>query len=127
MNRILIVDDSSMARTLIKRSLEVCGFDELEVHEAKNGVHALQVLKSSNIDMVFTDLNMPEMDGEGLLKRIKSSPRLNHIPVVVISSKKSAATEKKLIADHAVAVLAKPIVLPELNEVLENNLFIEKM
>ncbi|RMH64991.1 MAG: response regulator [Calditrichaeota bacterium] len=126
MNRILIVDDSSMARTLIKRSLEVCGFDELDVYEAKNGVHAMQVLKENNIDLVFSDLNMPEMDGEGLLKRIKSSPRLNHIPVVIISSKKSAATEKKLIADHAVAVLAKPIVLPELNEVLENNLILEK-
>ncbi|HED09497.1 MAG TPA: response regulator [Caldithrix abyssi] len=126
MNRILIVDDSSMARTLIRRSLEVCGFDDLNVLEASNGVNAMEVLKNNPIDMVFTDLNMPEMDGEGLLKRIKSSPRLNHIPVVVISSKKSSATERKLIADHAVAVLAKPIVLPELNEVLEHSLSIEK-
>ncbi len=126
MNRILIVDDSSMARTLIRRSLEVCGFDELNVLEASNGVNAMEVLRNNPIDMVFTDLNMPEMDGEGLLKRIKSSPRLNHIPVVVISSKKSSATERKLIAEHAVAVLGKPIVLPELNDVLEQSLSIEK-
>ena len=127
MNQVLIVDDSSMARALIKRSLEVCGFENLEISEAPNGMEALELLKQKPFDLVFSDLNMPVLDGEGLLKRIKSSPKLNHIPVVIISSKTNSATEKKLIADHAQAVLSKPLSIPELNSVLENSLNLEKI
>lgn len=127
MNQVLIVDDSTMARALIKRSLEICGFENLEISEASNGMEALGILKKKSFDLVFSDLNMPVLDGEGLLKRIKSSPKLNHIPVVIISSKTNSATEKKLIADHAQAVLSKPLSIPELNSVLENSLNLEKI
>jgi len=126
MNQVLIVDDSTMARALVKRSLEVCGYDNLEISEAFNGVNALEKLREKSFDIVFSDLNMPEMGGEALLKRIKSSPRLNHIPVVIISSKTNAATERKLISDHADAVLAKPLNLPDLNSVLEKSLSLQK-
>ncbi|MCB0281025.1 MAG: response regulator [Calditrichae bacterium] len=127
MNQVLIVDDSSMARTLIKRSLEICGFENMEISEAPNGKEALDIMKNKPFDLVFTDLNMPVLDGEGLLKRIKSSPKLNHIPVVIISSKTNSATERKLIADHAQAVLSKPLSIPELNSVLENSLNLAKI
>jgi len=127
MNQILIVDDSAMARALIKRCLEICGFENLEVSEAVNGESALEILKEKSFDIVFSDQNMPKLDGEGLLRRIKSSPKLNHIPVVIISSKTNSATERKLIADHAEAVLSKPLSIPLLNNVLENSLNLEKI
>ena len=127
MNQVLIVDDSTMARALIKRSLEVCGFENLIVSEAINGEEALEILKEKSFDIVFSDLNMPKLDGEGLLKRIKSSPKLNHIPVIIISSKTNSATERKLIADYAEAVLSKPLSIPQLNNVLENSLNLEKI
>jgi two-component system, chemotaxis family, chemotaxis protein CheY len=127
MNQVLIVDDSTMARALIKRSLEICGFENLQVSEAIDGLNALEILKEKSFDLVFSDLNMPKLDGEGLLKRIKSSPKLNHIPVVIISSKTNSATERKLIADYAEAVLSKPLSIPLLNNVLENSLNLEKI
>ncbi len=127
MNQVLIVDDSTMARALIKRSLEICGFENLQVSEAIDGLNALEILKEKSFDLVFSDLDMPKLDGEGLLKRIKSSPKLNHIPVVIISSKTNSATERKLIADYAEAVLSKPLSIPLLNNVLENSLNLEKI
>ncbi len=126
MNQVLIVDDSAMARALVKRSLEVCGYENMEFTEAYNGLNALEQLRDKPFDIVFSDLNMPEMGGEALLKRIKSSPKLNHIPVVIISSKTNSATSRKLISDHADAVLAKPISIPALNTVLEESLSLQK-
>ncbi len=125
-HQVLVVDDSAMARTLIRRTLEVCGFENLQISEAANGLKALEQLKAKSFDLVLTDLNMPECDGEQLLKRIKASPRLNHIPVVVISSKTNSATQHKLINEYATAVLSKPISLPDLNSVLEESLKLEK-
>ncbi|MCD4693730.1 MAG: response regulator, partial [Calditrichales bacterium] len=81
-NRVLIVDDSKTARSIIRRSLEICGLQDAEIGEASNGREALQTLKTTEYDLVFTDLNMPEMDGEQLLKRMKSSPKLLDVPVI---------------------------------------------
>jgi len=121
--KILIVDDSKMARNITKRSLEICGLTDINILEAENGEEALKLLKDdSNFDVVFTDLNMPIMDGEQLLKRIKSSPKLFEIPVVVITSKNNPANKRQLILDHATAVLSKPIHLPELFDVLNSKL-----
>ena len=118
--RVLIVDDSSTARSIIRRTLEISGFEELEIGEASNGDEALQVLKENKYDLVFTDLNMPNMDGEQLLKRIKSSPKLNDIPVVVISSMTNESKENKLLSEHAAKIFPKPISLPDIQDFLEN-------
>ncbi len=119
MSKILIVDDSATARKLIKKSIEICGLSDVQFLEASNGNQALEILHQQTVDLVFTDLNMPEMDGTSLLKRIKASPKLNHLPVVVITSLKNQAAEKLLIAEHAFAVLAKPLKLPEVHQVLQ--------
>lgn len=119
MFKILIVDDSTTARKLIKKSIEICGVSDVEFLEAGDGHQALEILHQQKADLVFTDLNMPEMDGTSLLKRIKASPKLHHLPVVVISSLKNQAAEEMLIAEHAFAVLEKPLKLPEVHQVLQ--------
>ena len=121
-NRVMIVDDSRAARNMIRRSLEICGLDPAFIDEAGNGKEALDKLKTSNYNLVFTDLNMPEMGGEELLKRIKSSPKLNDIPVVIISSLANPNKENKLIKEHAAKILSKPLSLPDLEELLEKYL-----
>ncbi len=120
---VLIVDDSIIARSFIRRILEINGIDPSNTMEANNGVEALEILKRQKVDLIFTDLNMPEMDGEQLLKRIKSSPKLNHIPVVVITSSGNVAWEKKLLTQHARAVFTKPLSIPEVSKFLneQNN------
>ncbi len=109
MKRILIADDSSMARMFIKRCLEISGFQDCEFVEAPNGRVAIELLKEKPVDLVVSDLNMPEMNGEELLKRIKSSPRLHEIPVMIITSVANPKKVEELRALKAFAVLGKPI------------------
>ena len=115
-NRVLIVDDSAVARKIIKRSLEIVGLQDAEFQEAGNGVEALARLKDTPFDLVCTDLSMPEMNGMQLLKRIKCSPKLSETPVVVISSLVNNIKEQQLLAEYALKVFKKPLSLPELGE-----------
>jgi len=106
---IIITDDSKTARMITKRCLEIAGFQKSSFIEATDGEEALQLAKDHPVDLMVIDLNMPKMDGSSLLKRLKSSPRLNHIPVLVISSLISEAKEAELIEMGAFATLSKPI------------------
>lgn len=116
MKRIVLVDDSSTARMFIRRCLEIAGCQGAEFAEAGNGKEALTLLKTgtADFDFVVSDLNMPVLDGKGLLKWIKASPKLHNIPVVIISSSGNPALEKELKEMGAYAVLSKPISPPQL-------------
>ncbi len=116
--RIAIVDDSATARMVIRKCLEIIGFQAAEIVEAENGKDALTKIKEKPVDLVLTDLTMPVMDGTTLLKWIKSSPALCEIPVLVISSAGNPAKERELKELGAVGVLAKPPSPPKLNELL---------
>jgi len=109
MKKILIVDDSTTARMVVRRCLEIVGFGDATFLEAANGKEALTILKQESADLVVTDLNMPVMDGETLLKWIKGSPKTHDIPVVMISSAGNAAKEKQVLDMGAHAVLGKPV------------------
>ena len=118
--RTLIVDDSSTARMVIRRCLEIGVPYNMEFFEAINGIEALAILKKEDVDLILTDINMPEMDGRQLLRRIKSSPRLNTIPVVVISSIANPGIESKLLSGGEVAVITKPMSPMVLAEAIES-------
>jgi two-component system, chemotaxis family, chemotaxis protein CheY len=116
--RVLIADDSSMARTFIIRCLEMAGLDNATFLIAQNGREALEVLLSNPVDLIVSDINMPEMDGRDLLKRIKSSPRLYNTPVIVVTSSYNLTKKKEFLELGAFSILKKPISLPELSETL---------
>jgi two-component system chemotaxis response regulator CheY len=120
MQNILIADDSRTARLFIRKCLEIIGLEEVSITEVVNGAEALDMIKKESFDLLVTDLNMPEMDGQKLLKRIKASPKTTDIPVVVITSVGNPAKEKKLLALGALAVLTKPITPADLLDKLES-------
>ena len=107
--RILIVDDSITARLMIRRCLEIAGFSSANFREACHGSEALALLREEPADLILTDLNMPEMDGKTLLRHINASPRLNTIPVIVISSITNEQEEEALRAGGVAAVIRKPM------------------
>jgi len=109
MPNVLIVDDSSTARMLVRRCLTICGYRADQTFEAEHGRAALDLLKSQAVDLVVSDLNMPVMDGRTLLRFMRSSPRLNAIPVVVVSSLINEAAEEELRGMGATAVIRKPL------------------
>lgn len=119
MKRIVIADDSMTARMFIRRCLQIIGFSEAAMVEAEHGREALTRLKEAPTDLLITDLNMPVMDGEVLLKWVKANPRLNSLPVLVITSAGNPAKEAELMALGALGVINKPVSPAVLNQKLE--------
>ena len=109
MKRIVIADDSMTARMFIRRCLQIIGLSDAEMVEAENGRDALARLKEAPTDLLITDLNMPVMDGEALLKWVKGNPRLTTVPVLIITSAGNPARETQLLALGAMAVINKPV------------------
>lgn len=109
MEQVLIVDDSPAARMIVRRCLRIAGLEAERVLEAEHGRAALEVLKSTPVDLVVSDLNMPVMDGHTLLRFMRSSPRLRDIPVLVVSSLVNAAARESLSPLQPVVILKKPL------------------
>jgi two-component system, chemotaxis family, chemotaxis protein CheY len=82
--KILVVDDFSTMRRIVKNQLRELGFSNIT--EADDGRSALQVLKSSSIDFVVTDWNMPDVTGLELLKAIRADADLKAIPVLMVTA-----------------------------------------
>ncbi len=118
--KIIIADDSATARMIIKRCLEIAGFFDVQMIEANDGQEALSLAQENQPDLLITDLNMPNMDGRTLLKHVKASPRLNSMPVLVISSARNEAMEKELVELRAFAVVNKPITPTSVSKALQN-------
>ncbi|MCB9453816.1 MAG: hybrid sensor histidine kinase/response regulator [Anaerolineaceae bacterium] len=81
--RVLVVDDSITTRTLEKNILETAGF---EVRTAIDGMEAWMLLQEYTPDVVIADVEMPNMNGLELTRRIKSEPHTNHLPVIILTS-----------------------------------------
>lgn len=118
MKRIVIADDSQTARMFIRRCLEIIGLDDVAFVEAADGREALDCVKEAQTDLLVTDLNMPLMDGEMLLRRVKGNPRLAELEVLVITSAGNAAREAELLSLGARGVLNKPLSPASLVEIL---------
>ncbi|MBQ7176765.1 MAG: response regulator [Victivallales bacterium] len=110
-SRILIIDDSPVNRAVLKAMLAKCGV--YDVIMATNGREALDILKGdSNIEMVLSDLWMPEMDGYALVQAIRADANLSHLPVYLVTADVEARNNAE--ADGATGILLKPITLKSL-------------
>jgi adenylate cyclase len=104
--RLLVADDNKVNRLLLCRSLELMGH---EVESADNGRSALEKLRSGRFDMLLLDLEMPEMNGFGLLEQRAADPALHELPVIVTSSLEGAAQVARCIELGADDYLHKPV------------------
>ena len=109
MDKILIVDDSPAARMIARRCVKIAGCTCGAFIEAENGRDALELLKQHAVQLAIVDLSMPVMDGQTLIRFMRSSPRLNRLPVVVVSSKVSASEADLLRRMGVDVVLNKPL------------------
>ncbi len=88
---ILVVDDSSVMRAIIIKTLRLSQLPLGEVYEASNGQDALKVVEDKWIDLALVDINMPVMDGEEMIKRLRNNPATADLPVIVVSTEGSEA------------------------------------
>ena len=110
--RILIVDDSSMMRALIKRVVLLTNVPVEEILEARDGAEALSLLSSHDVQLLFTDINMPGMNGAELLRQLAGDDRWRRLTRVVISTDGSTARREE-VADLSVRCYLKKPFSPE--------------
>jgi two-component system chemotaxis response regulator CheY len=80
---ILTVDDSRTIRQMLMAALTDAG---MEVLQAEDGVHGLEVLQGCNPDVIITDINMPRMDGFGFIEAVRGSEKHRAIPILVLTT-----------------------------------------
>ncbi len=112
----LIVDDSSVMRKIVERSLRQAGLDGLVVHEAGSGVEGLEVLKSNHVDLILTDINMPSMDGLEFVRQIKAQKLAAGVPVVMITTESSEEHVRQAILAGARGYIRKPFTAEQVKE-----------
>jgi chemosensory pili system protein ChpA (sensor histidine kinase/response regulator) len=113
--RVLIVDDSLSVRKVQERFLTELG---CQVVCASDGVYALEKLREQEFDFIFTDLEMPRLNGYELISELQGNPAWASVPVVVISSRRAEKYITKAMNLGATAFLTKPFTQVQLQEVL---------
>jgi two-component system chemotaxis response regulator CheY len=116
--RILIVDDSAMMRAMIKRVVSLAEVPVDEILEAGNGVEALAVLESTDVQVMFTDINMPVMNGAELLREIARRDEWPDLGRVIISTDGSTARRQEAADLDVDCYLEKPVTPEALRDVL---------
>ena len=115
---LLIVDDSNSMRAVVKKIVGLTGLELGQVLEADNGRKALDILGGSWVDAVILDINMPEMNGLELLKRMSEDAVMKNIPVVMMTTEASEEHMKTAFELGAKGFIRKPFVPEELRKML---------
>lgn len=86
---ILIVDDSRAMRSMLVSTIESINLNHYHVVEASTGFEALRLLPRERVDLILTDINMPDINGLELLSYLRNNPNYQEIPVIIISTEGS--------------------------------------
>ena len=117
-NNVLLVDDSSTMRKIVGRSLRQAGIEFDNIFEAADGLQALEVLEKESVDIVLSDINMPNMDGISFLREKANRPNMKNIPVFMISTETGDDIIGEAKSLGAVGAIKKPFTADMVNEVL---------
>ena len=115
---VLIVDDSSSMRAIIRKIMKVSGFNIGELLEAADGKEAIKVLTDEWVDLVLTDINMPNMNGLELISEMKKDEMLKSIPVVMVTTEGSEKRIQESMKLGASGYIKKPFLTEEIKRTL---------
>lgn len=101
----LVVDDSTSMRQMVSFTLQSIGFDTIE---GGNGCEALEVAGEKPLDLVITDLNMPEMDGITLIKELRAKPNYKFTPILLLTTESQEQKKQEGKAAGATGWMVKP-------------------
>lgn len=107
---ILVVEDNEQLRDFVSENLE----DLYTIHTASNGVEAIKKLETATIDLIVSDIMMPDMDGIELCRVLRNTPEYSHIPVIMLSAKTDVETKIEGLIIGADAYIEKPFSMEQL-------------
>jgi two-component system chemotaxis response regulator CheY len=123
---VLIIDDSTIVRKMIRKTIGMTAVPVGELVEAGDGREGLTKLKEHWVDLVFLDINMPVMNGVEFLEAVRSNPELKDTPVIVVSTEGATERIERLKQLGIKAFLRKPVTPEALAEAITNTLEGEK-
>ena len=122
---VMIVDDSRSMRAFVRRVMDLSGFEVGSCLNAGNGAEALTLLNENQVDIILTDINMPEMNGEDFVRRLEEQERFRSIPVVVVSTDATENRIHRMLELGAKGYVVKPFSPESLRNELERVLGVE--
>ncbi len=115
---VLVVDDSPILRTAIKKVVKLAGISEDNTFEAGNGQEALDLLETVWVDLVLLDLNMPVMDGEQFAEELNKRTDLKDVAVVVVSTESNKSRLERMRELGVIDTLHKPFEPEDLRKLI---------
>lgn len=115
---VLIVDDSAAIRKILKRVLQQAEIPTGHVYEANDGIEAIERLKEQPVQLILSDINMPNMDGLQFLSHIKSNPEWKNVPVVMVTTEGSQSKVLEAVELGAIGYVRKPFTAEQIKEKL---------
>jgi two-component system chemotaxis response regulator CheY len=109
---IMVVDDSATTRSLIASHLSESG--DYDIVEAASGFEALKVLPTRKVDLIITDINMPDINGLELISFVRENPIYQHIPTIIITTEDSEEDRKRGMELGAREYVVKPFTTDEI-------------
>ncbi|MGC9949444.1 MAG: response regulator [Bryobacteraceae bacterium] len=113
---ILVVDDSTAIRKILIRVLRQTALAIGEIFEARDGLEALEIVRNHPLNLVLSDINMPNMDGLGLLAELKGADQWRNLPVVMITTEGSEEKVSQAIRLGSAAYIRKPFTAEQIQE-----------
>ncbi len=119
MNKLLIVDDSSTMRKIIMRVLRQAEIPVETILEAGNGIEALeQITSHPDINLILSDVNMPEMNGIDLVKKVRESKSSDDLPIIMVTTEGGDGMREQAMAGGANGYVCKPFTPETFSEAL---------
>jgi two-component system chemotaxis response regulator CheY len=115
---VLIVDDSAAIRKILQRVLRQTDIPIGEVLEAGDGVEALKALSDRHVNLILSDINMPNMDGLQLLMQLKASEKWKSVPIVMVTTEGGQAKVIEAVQLGAAGYVRKPFTAEQIKEKL---------
>ena len=115
---LMIVDDSATMRKIIIRTVRMSGLEFDRTEEAGNGLEALEKLKTSPVDIVLCDINMPEMSGTEMVKQARQLPNCAKTKIIMVSTESAQELIDGVMADGANGYITKPFTPEKFQEKL---------
>lgn len=120
MNKLMIVDDSSTMRKIIKRVLRQAEIAVENILEAANGVEALEQLSSNpDLGLILSDVNMPEMNGIDLVRKVREDHTKEALPVIMVTTEGGEAMVHSAMESGANGYVTKPFTPDSIRVALE--------
>jgi len=115
---LMIVDDSATMRKIIMRTVGMSGLSFNRTEEAGNGVEALEKLNAGPVDIILCDINMPEMSGTELVKKVRELPACADTKIIMVTTESSQGIVDGAMADGANGFITKPFTPEKFQEKL---------